>query len=123
MQKVMIIEDEPLLLKALFERVEREYKCISAINGEEGIEVALKQHPDLILLDLVMPNRDGLSFLSDLRKDEWGKNARVIVLTNLSDDRSMQEARKFNILQYLIKANLKLDEVMEHIKNALGKVV
>jgi DNA-binding response OmpR family regulator len=110
MQKVLIVEDEPLLLKALFERIAREYECITAINGEDAKDIALKQHPDLIL-----------PFLSDLRKDEWGKSAKVIVLTNLSDDRSMEEANKLNILQYLIKANLKLDEVMEHIHATLGQ--
>lgn len=121
MQKVLIVEDEPLLLKALFEKIAREYECITAINGQEAKDIALKQHPDLILLDLVMPKQDGISFLKDLRKDEWGKTAKVIVLTNLSDDKSMQDANQLNILQYLIKANLKLDEVMEHINMTLGK--
>lgn len=120
MMKVLIVEDEPLLLKALFEKLAKQFECLTASSGDEGLKVALEQHPDLILLDLVMPRSDGLSMLRRLREDSWGKTAKVIVLTNLSDERSMEEAKKLNIVSYLIKANLKLDEVLLHVMNATG---
>ncbi len=120
MLSVLIVEDETLLLKALFEKLAREFECITASDGGEGLNLALKKHPDLILLDLVMPKSDGLSMLTQLRKDSWGKTARVIVLTNLSDEKSMEEAKKLNVLSYLIKVNLKLDEVLENVKQAIA---
>ena len=120
MQSVLIVEDEPLLLKALFEKLATEFECITANNGGEGIKLAKQHHPNIILLDLVMPHYDGMTLLRNLRQDEWGKNAKVIVLTNLSDERSMEEARKLNIISYLIKANLKLDEVLQNVRSTLG---
>lgn len=119
MQSVLIIEDEPLLLKALFEKIATEYECITANNGRDGLNMAKERHPDLILLDLVMPHFDGLTMLKELRSDSWGKDAKVIVLTNLSDERSIEESKKLNIISYLIKANLKLDEVLGNVRSVL----
>lgn len=120
MNTLLIVEDEPLLLKALFEKLASNFICTTASNGNIGLKLALDSHPDLILLDLVMPQEDGLTMLKKLRDDEWGKTAKVIVLTNLSDQRSVEEAKKLNVISYLIKANLKLDEVVNHAKTALG---
>ncbi|MBT6034062.1 MAG: response regulator, partial [Candidatus Jacksonbacteria bacterium] len=92
-QKILIVEDDQSLYKALTERFEREgYSVLGAKNGEEGLSIALEEKPVLILLDIIMPKKDGISMLADLRKDEWGKNVPVIMLSNLSDTEKMAEA-------------------------------
>ena len=86
MYKILIVEDDQSLLQALTLRLEREnFKIISARDGEDGLEQAKNLHPDLILLDIIMPRMDGITMLKKLRTDEWGKKVSVIILTNLSD--------------------------------------
>ena len=76
---VEVVEDDEPLLSVLSERFREEgYNVINAITGEEGLKLALKNKPDLILLDIVMPKMDGIAMLKKLRKDPWGKNANVI---------------------------------------------
>lgn len=87
MKKVLIIEDELPLLKILMQELENKTtKVLGAANGKEGLAIALREHPDLILLDLLMPEMDGITFLKKLREDRWGKNASVLILTNLEGD-------------------------------------
>lgn len=121
MKSVLIVEDEPLLLKAIFEKLASQFECMTATDGSEGLKLALERHPDLILLDLVMPKFDGQTMLENLRRDNWGNTAKVIVLTNLSDEKSMEQAKQLNVLAYLIKANLKLDEVRDRVLATVGE--
>src|SRR3989304_617137 len=83
-KNLLIIEDEMPLLKIMMEEFSNSnIKVMGAPNGKEGLELALSKHPDLIVLDLLMPKMNGITMLKKLREDEWGKNASVIILTNL----------------------------------------
>ena len=76
-----------------------------AKNGVEGLALALKEHPDLILLDIVMPELDGMAVLSRLREDRWGKNARVLILTNLEGDAEKTvHAITNGVFEFLVKS-------------------
>jgi CheY-like chemotaxis protein len=88
-------------------------------NKEEGLETALKNHPDIILLDVVMPYMDGWQMLEKLREDEWGKTAKVIMLSVLENADNAAQAVEKGALGYLIKTNWSLDQVVEQIKEAL----
>jgi len=118
---VEIVEDDRPLLSVLSERFTNEgYKVLSAITGEEGLDLALKHRPDLILLDIVMPKMDGLTMLKKLREDSWGKTANVILLTNLSADEKITKAvTELEPSYYLIKTDWKMDDIVERVKSAL----
>lgn len=121
MKKILIVEDEIALLYALSSQFDKkQFKVFQAVDGEEGLKSALDNHPDLILLDLLMPKMDGISMLKELRRDTWGKDVKVIILTNLSDAETVDEALKQGTYDYLVKTDWNLTEVIEKVKKTLG---
>jgi len=120
-KKVLIIEDEMAIRSALVDKFTREGFIVKyAQNGQEGLNAALKTHPDLILLDIVMPVMDGLTMLSELRKDDWGKSASVIFLTNLSDATSVMASLNRGGEAYLVKSDWKISDIVEMVKGKLS---
>lgn len=118
---VEIVEDDRPLLSVLSERFTNEgYHVIRAMTGNEGLDLALKNKPDLILLDIVMPKMDGITMLRNLRKDPWGKKANVILLTNLSADENITKAvTELEPSYYLIKTDWNMDDIVERVKGSL----
>ena len=113
---ILIIEDEQLARKALRRELEKNnFTVISANNGQDGLITAFEKHPDLILLDIVLPVIDGMTVLSRLRDDSWGSKVPVIILSNLSKGVSEQEGKKMGVSTYLVKTDWKLHEVIEKI--------
>lgn len=120
-KKILIIEDEQAVLKVLSEKITKEgFMVLQATDGENGLALALKEHPDLILLDLVLPKIDGLVLLKKLRDDSWGANAPVMILTNLSDNKRVAEAMALGVYEYLVKSSWDIDEVIQKIEGKLG---
>lgn len=116
MKSVLVVEDEPSLLKILGETLKKEgFNVFTAKDGAEGLEIALKNHPDLILLDIVMPKMNGIEMLKNLWQDKWGKNAQVIFLTNV-----VGEAKKFGTYKYLLKVDWKLQDIVKEVKKKTG---
>lgn len=119
-KKVLIIEDESLQLDLLRRKVaELGFTVLEARDGEEGLESALKNHPDLILLDLIMPKMDGVTVLKKLREDGWGKTAEVVILTNLSSAESVVKSVEHGVHDYLVKASYTLDDLMKIVDKKL----
>lgn len=124
---ILITEDDSSLRSALMQKLLLEgFDVLEAKNGEEGLEISLREHPDLLLVDILMPKMDGLAMLKALREDEWGKNAHFIILTNINDVDQISEAMKLaqvdkhESFEYFIKSNIKIEEVVEKIKAKLG---
>jgi len=118
---ILIVEDETPILQALHDELtDNGFKVLEAKNGEAGLRVALREHPDLILLDIVMPVMDGLAMLKKLRDDEWGKEAEVIILTNFGDDKKVHEAMVQGSYAYLVKSNWKLEDVAARVRDMLS---
>lgn len=118
---ILVIEDEEPLRRVLKDILTVEgYSIIETKDGVEGLEMALKEHPDLILLDIVMPKMNGLEMLKQLRTDEWGKTAPVIVLTNLSDNEDVAKAMEIGAFEYFVKTDIKIDEVIAKIREKIG---
>jgi two-component system alkaline phosphatase synthesis response regulator PhoP len=119
-KKILIAEDEPAMLAALTDKFKRE-GCIvvQAENGEVALDLAAKEKPDIILLDILMPKKSGMEVLNDLRKgSDWGKTVPVIILTNLSQDESIMGGIAENKpLYYLVKSDWKLYEVVEKVQD------
>lgn len=123
MKKILIVEDEEIMLKALVEKFTNEgFEVIKAVDGEDGLGVALQEKPDLILLDILLPKMDGIEVLKKLREDDWGKSAKIILLTNVADTARVAEGAQYNtseVYEYLIKTDWTLDEVVQKVKNRL----
>jgi len=122
MKKVLIIEDEPSLVAILTEKITSEgFEVLKAGDGKEGLDKALLGHPDLILLDIIMPKMDGVTMLTKLREDEWGKKVPVVILTNLSDDDMVSKSIQNGVFDYLVKADWKIEDLIDIIKRKLGE--
>lgn len=118
---VLIVEDETPLLKALTTQFsDREFEVHSAANGQEGLDLAMKHKPEIILLDLNMPRMDGATFMEHLRQDDWGKEVPVIILTNLQpDDSIINSLARTNPAYYLIKAEWDLGDIVDKVMEVL----
>ncbi len=123
-KKILVVEDDVPTRTALCDKLTHEgFVVLEARNGEEGLSTALSQHPDLILLDLIMPVMDGMTMFKQLREsDEWGEKALVIILTNLSgeEDKIINSVATLAPSYYLVKADWRLDSLMTRIKEVLG---
>ena len=119
---VLITEDEPAMLEILADKfTENGITALQARNGEEGLQIALEKHSDLIVADILMPKMSGMEMLKKLREDAWGKTVPVIMLTNVSADSStiIKEILVYQPAYYFIKSDIKLDNVVEKIKEVL----
>ena len=122
-KKILIVEDEKSLRGALVDVLRfKNFTLFEAKNGREGSDIALAEHPDLILLDLIMPEMDGMATLKKIRADAWGEKVPIIILTNLSATKGQltedTDARK--LTYYLIKADWKIHDVVKKIEKILG---
>ncbi len=119
MKTILFIEDEPTLQKTAGRFLEEEgYEIRSALDGEAGLALAKKIKPDLILLDLILPKKDGFEVLEELKTDSSTKEIPVIVLTNLEGSHDVERALSLGATTYLVKANYKLNEISKKIKKA-----
>lgn len=119
-KKILIVEDETTMQKLLKEVLEeKEFSVVVASNGEEGIVVAKKEIPDLIVLDIILPKKDGFEFLEELKNTESIKNIPVILLTNLNQPQDVQRAVDLGAKTYLVKSDYELSDVVRKIEEAL----
>jgi len=119
---ILVVEDEVAMLQALSTKLKLEgFKVFKAENGEKGFEIALKEHPDLIMLDILMPKMDGIEVLKKIRDDQsWGAEALIIMLSNLSDADSVSKVAQYGVYDFLVKTDWRLDDVLKFVKNKLG---
>lgn len=120
---ILIVEDEALQLKSLTDQFTDEgFRVLKARNGEEGLAAALRERPDIILLDILMPIMDGMTMLKNLReKNSWGKAVPVIMLTNLDadDEKIMKDIVSTEPVYYLVKSRWSLSEIAEKVRERL----
>ncbi|MEX2054986.1 MAG: response regulator [Candidatus Andersenbacteria bacterium] len=120
---ILVVEDETSLLRVIADQLHDEgYTVITATNGQAGLDAALSHHPDLIFLDVVMPQMDGIMMLKKLRRDSWGKRVPVIILTNVSEANTIDMAMEYGVHEYIVKADWQLDDVVRMAKTKLEAV-
>jgi DNA-binding response OmpR family regulator len=121
-KKILFIEDEMRVQKALSSKLQAEgYEVISALDGESGLKMAGEKKPDLILLDLILPKKDGFKVLEALKADPGLSAVPVIILSNLESSHDVERALSLGVRGYLAKANYSLDEVSRRVKEVLEK--
>ena len=122
-KKILIVEDEALISKVYAEGLKDEgFNVLVAMNGKDGLELALREKPDIILLDILMPVMDGLAMMDKLREDNaYGKKVPIILLTNLSarEEKIFQAIARNKPAYYFVKSNFNLSEIVEKIKECL----
>jgi DNA-binding response OmpR family regulator len=119
-KKVLIVEDDKAILDILAYKISEEgFQVLEALNGEVGLDLALKEHPDLVLLDLLLPKLSGLNMLDSLRKDKWGKNVPVFVLTNLTENSTIYKSVALKVTAYFIKSDSTLEHIAAEVKAKL----
>lgn len=119
--KVLIIDDYSDLREALAEQMAQEgIKPLKAEGGLQGLEIARKEQPDLILLDIMMPNMDGVEVLKALRDDELNKNTPVVILTNVNEiDLVKRIPAELNVDDYIVKTDASLVNIVRRVKERL----
>jgi len=118
--KIAIIEDDQAISQMYRFKFEAEgYTVDTAENGKLGLEMAEKMKPDIILLDLMMPEMNGDEMLDALRKTTWGKNIKVIILTNMGEQEIPEEVKKLGVAAVILKADMTPRQVAELVKKQL----
>ena len=116
--KVLVVEDnEDHMLTAATILKYAQYSVLKAKNGKEGVEIAKKEKPDFILMDIEMPVMDGFEALKTLKAAEATKNIPVIMLTNLGQDEDKERGKKLHAADYWVKADFTPTQVSDKIKN------
>jgi len=113
---LLLIEDNIMLTEIYRAAFEKEgVEVLLAHNGEDGIALAQKEQPALIVLDLLMPGISGFEVLKKLKEDAQTKDIKVVVLTILTEEKTKAKARKLGAVDYLVKPQLRLQEIVESV--------
>ena len=119
-RRILVAEDDRFLRKAAEMALKRRgYTVLTAANGEEALRTAQSALPDLVLLDLIMPKLNGFDVLQALKKEAPTAHIPVIILSNLGQERDVQQAMEAGAAAYLIKTDLSLQSLVERVEEAL----
>ncbi len=119
-QKIVIVEDDQSLAEIYKTRLELlGYTCYIAYNGIIGLYFIQKEHPDLVLLDIMVPDISGDEILQKMRASKWGKEIPVYVISNLNEADAPPGLRDLGIAGYSVKANLSNDQIDQIVNNIL----
>jgi CheY-like chemotaxis protein len=120
MKKVLVVEDDFIARRMLADELKKGgFETFEAGNGQDGLEIALKDKPDLILLDIMMPVMGGLEMLNKLRASDEGKKVQVVVLTNSTGFGKIAEAVEKGICSYLVKSDITNEDIVKKVKQLL----
>jgi CheY-like chemotaxis protein len=120
-RRILVAEDDRFLRKAAEMALKRHgYTVLTAANGEEALQAARSETPDLILLDLIMPKLNGFDVLQALKKDAPTAHIPIIILSNLGQDRDVQQAMEAGAVAYLIKTGLSLQALVQRVQDTLS---
>jgi len=122
-KKVLLIEDDLILSEMYQSKLEKEGFAVTTANdGEKGLTIALQDHPEIILLDILMPKMDGMALMKKLREDAWGLNVPIIILTNLNiNDKINQGIREDHPTYFFMKTEITPSDVVDRVKEVLKK--
>jgi len=121
MVKIAIIEDDQAISQMYRLKFDAEgYEVETAANGKLGLELTESMRPDIILLDLMMPEMNGDEMLEKLRATPWGKDIKVIILTNVGEQEAPESIKHLGVRRFIVKAEMTPRQVAEMVKNELA---
>lgn len=119
-KRILLIEDDSTVIESIVYTLEEAgYSVEHAVSGSLGVEIALKNKPDLIIVDLLLPDINGAEVIAEIRKDLWGKDAKIIVLTNLDEEQMKLKLSSLNVLRYLLKVDNSLAKITQVVNEIL----
>lgn len=120
--KILVVEDEQILAEMYQDKFKKEgFEVIVAKDGKEGIKMMREQKPALVLLDILLPNENGIDFLKKQKKDPELSSVPIIVFSNFDDPETKKETLDLGVKEYLIKSNHNPREIVEQIKKYIKK--
>lgn len=120
MSKVIIVEDDTFLQSLASQKLGKEgFTVVAVSDGNVAYDTVKKEKPDIMLLDLMMPGVDGFQVLEKVKSDENTKAIPVVVFSNLSDDKDINRAKELGAVEFMVKSNFTLDELVEKVKSIL----
>ena len=118
MKKILLVEDDPFLVDIYTTKLrEEDFEVVVADDGDKALELVEKEKPDLVLLDIVLPNKDGWEILKEVKTKN--KKIKVIILSNLGQKEEVEKGMRLGAEKYLIKSNFTPSEVVEEIKKLI----
>ncbi len=121
MKKILLVEDEETLIRMYEEKFERAgFKVKVARTAEEGIEMIMGERPDLVILDIILPNKNGIYFLEKIREDKSLNDLPIIVFSNYDNPEAEKAVKKLGVDDYIIKANHDPEEIIKAIEEKLS---
>lgn len=121
-KKILIIEDEKSLVKLISEAINHEkFKVVLAIDADEGMSKVISEKPDLIILDILLPGKNGFEFLKDIKTRKGMEKIPVIILSNLGQEEEIRMSLELGAIDYLVKSDFTIDEVIAKIIKAIEK--
>lgn len=122
MKKVIIVDDDELLRKLLTRKLKEEgYEVVLAVDGKEGVEKIKEGKPDLILMDIVMPNMDGFQAMEEIQKDESISHIPIVVVSNSGQPVEIDRAKKLGASDWLVKTEFDPQEVINKVIAQIGE--
>lgn len=119
-KRVLLVENDIFIAEIYALSLQKAgFKVIVAEDGEKGVQMAKENHPDLILLDLLLPKLSGLEVLKILKNDPELKDTPVIIITNFSDSESTKKSFEMGALDYLVKVNIDSNDIVQRAKEIL----
>ena len=119
-KKILIVEDDKSLQQLLGDMLESEgFKVVKAYNGEDGSDLVKSENPDIVLLDLRLPKKDGFEVLRELKANEATSSIPLLVFTNLEDSEYINRAIEAGATNYIVKSNYDLEDILKKIKQIL----
>lgn len=121
MAKILLVEDDPLILKIFTTRLNADgYQVVTAENGQDGLDRAFSEKPDVIVLDIMMPKVDGFGVLEKLRNSEPTRQIPILVYSNLWQEEEVARAKQMGATEFIVKANISPTEMVNKIKQYLN---
>jgi len=117
---ILVVEDDTVVSDSVaFTLREAGYYVDTTVSGRNGVQLALKNHPDLIIADLILPDINGAEMIAEIRRDVWGKTAKVLVLTNINEEQIRNKLDDLDISSFLLKVDNTLKQVSQEVNRIL----
>jgi DNA-binding response OmpR family regulator len=121
MPKIAIVEDDTAISQMYRIKFEAEdFEVETAENGKLGLQLIEEMRPDIVLLDLMMPEMTGEEMLTKLRAQPWGKKIKVIILTNMGEQEAPESLKELDVRRFIVKADMTPRQVAEMVKEELA---